>query len=80
MRKKTALRARSRPKMTRAIPDPGLIPKATPSPSARTKSTLENHSHRTPQLSRERIQSERAQRAINSSFVGFNDPLKVNTR
>ena len=50
MRKKTALRAQSRPKMTRAIQDPGLIPKATPSPSAGTKSILENHSHRTPQL------------------------------
>ena len=78
MRKKTAPRHSSRRKVQRANQSTGLIAKTLKSrQSAGTKSALDNHSHRTPELARERIKQERAKRAHHSSFVGLNDPLKV---
>lgn len=75
MQKKTALRTTSRRKVSRASHSSGLtVNQQTLKRSVRTKSALDNRSHRTPELTRERTHKmRRRSRRFHSSLVGFND-------
>jgi hypothetical protein len=67
MRKKAARRSPARRTVSCAPQDSGLIVDAqTLKQSARTKSALDNRSHRTPEFSSERINKSAAQGAAQS--------------
>ena len=72
-KRNTSARQTRRPG-SRALERSGLIANAdTQKRSASTKCALDNRSHRTPQLSCERIHKmQRRSRCFHSSFVSFN--------
>ena len=73
MRKQTAPKSRQGRSVAPSQAS-GLIARGKSSPQSGTaECALDNHSHRTPQFTCERIKQERAKRAILSSLVKCND-------